>query len=90
MPDPKRHRAIGRPRNRGKIQRGYILIRDDRLVAVSPDIATDDADIVEADGMIAMPERVYCLPAPLDDADAGTCVVGRRGVRAAVVCLCDP
>lgn len=39
----------------GDIQRGDILIEGERIAAVAPSLEVGDADVIEADGMIALP-----------------------------------
>jgi cytosine/adenosine deaminase-related metal-dependent hydrolase len=42
----------------GDLPRGDVLVRDDRIVAVGPDIPTSGARVVDATGMIVMPGLV--------------------------------
>ncbi len=42
----------------GTLSRGDILVRDDRIVAIGPDIVAEDAEVIDADRMIAIPGLV--------------------------------
>ncbi|MBT7612773.1 MAG: amidohydrolase family protein, partial [Rhodospirillaceae bacterium] len=44
----------------GTLPRGDILVEDGRIVAIGRDLGVDDAEGIEADGMIAMPGLVCC------------------------------
>src|SRR5262252_3484497 len=39
----------------GDFRRGDLLIEDDRIAAVAPSLAVDDAEVIDAEGMIALP-----------------------------------
>jgi len=44
----------------GTLPRADILVEDDRIAEVAPGIQTDDAEIIDAPGMIAMPGLICC------------------------------
>ena len=44
----------------GTVPRADILIDDDRIAAIGPDLAVEDAETIDGDGMIAMPGLVCC------------------------------
>ncbi|MEI6301021.1 MAG: amidohydrolase family protein [Betaproteobacteria bacterium] len=56
----------------GDLAQGDILVEDDRIAAIAPQIKADDAQVVEAAGMIAIPGMV--------DAHLHTWQTGLRGV----------
>ncbi|MCA0922944.1 amidohydrolase family protein [Pseudooceanicola nanhaiensis] len=42
----------------GNLSRGDILVKGDRIAAIGPDLAVEDAEVIEADRMIAIPGLV--------------------------------
>lgn len=44
----------------GDMPRGDILVTGSKIEAVAPDITADDIEIIDADGMIAMPGMIDC------------------------------